>query len=492
MTEPRPFDRVERLLAWMLAGSSIAFALLYGVVALIRLRYPFELNYIESAMSMSVDRIQDGLSPYGAPSERHVALIYTPLFFYASALAAVLTGPGLTALRLVSVVASFAAMAGIGAITWTVSRSALASVVAGGFLAATYALTGGWLDVGRVDSLFLALMIAAMWLSRASRSTVGAVLAGCLWTAAVLTKQTAVLVAIPAVAAGAWQSRRDGLIRATAFGASLVGSAAILEVSSGGWFSFYVARVAAEQQLRFQNGGELLGFGFALPLSIALVVSAFFARSIRNRIAADLQLAAAIAALLASTVASALAEGAARNTLMPGAAAIAILLGLAVDAARRGSSTERRFTFAACLAQFLLVTYDPRPLVPSAADEAAGRALVRQLQERPGDVLVYEHTTLARLAGKRAFVHGAPAADLLRSKQSTPIEQFRAALLDVIASGGFSLVIIDRPEWFSDALAECYHEARPVFEDSTTFLPVAGYRTRPALMFARRDTCHDQ
>ena len=61
------------------------FVLMYVVVALLRLRYPYELEWIEGGMVNHVEQVRSGHSLYAAPSLTFTADIYTPLYFIVSA-----------------------------------------------------------------------------------------------------------------------------------------------------------------------------------------------------------------------------------------------------------------------------------------------------------------------------------------------------------------------------------------------------------------------
>src|SRR5829696_279318 len=87
-------------------AAAVAFVLLYLTLALIRLRYPFELEWMEGAMVDQVQRVVEGRPMYVAPTLDFVPFLYPPVYFWASAAVAMVTGVGFVALRLVSLVAS--------------------------------------------------------------------------------------------------------------------------------------------------------------------------------------------------------------------------------------------------------------------------------------------------------------------------------------------------------------------------------------------------
>ena len=115
-------------------------------------------------------RILAGQPLYPAPTAGYVPDGYPPLYFAVSAAAASVLGVSYLPLRLVSLVSSLVCFAVLGRLVQRETGSAAAGTAAAGVFAAVYFATHTWFDVGRVDSLFLALSIgglyAARWMSR--------------------------------------------------------------------------------------------------------------------------------------------------------------------------------------------------------------------------------------------------------------------------------------------------------------------------------------
>ncbi|MBL8716184.1 MAG: hypothetical protein JNL79_09325, partial [Myxococcales bacterium] len=70
----------------VLAGVGGSFLVLYVFVALRRLVYPFDLEWMEGGMVDQVRWILAGHKLYVKPSIDFVPFIYNPLYFYVSAL----------------------------------------------------------------------------------------------------------------------------------------------------------------------------------------------------------------------------------------------------------------------------------------------------------------------------------------------------------------------------------------------------------------------
>ena len=204
---PRRWDvpRAVRLAAALLGLAAIVT---YLVVALLRLGYPFPLEYLESNSLVEVQRILTGHALYTAPTAGYVPDGYPPLYFATSAAAASVLGLSYLPLRLVSLVSSLICFAVLARLVQRETASAAAGIAAAGLLAATYFVADTWFDVARVDSLFIALSVAALYTARWMRRTRGAVATGLLLAAAFLTKQNGLAEGVAVLGALAFGPRR--------------------------------------------------------------------------------------------------------------------------------------------------------------------------------------------------------------------------------------------------------------------------------------------
>ena len=186
-------------LAAALAGLAAIGAYLF--VALSRLDYPFALQQLEGNSLVEVHRILAGQPLYPAPTAGYVPDGYPPLYFLVSAAVARVLGAGYLSLRLVSLVSSLACFALLARLVQRETGSIAAGTGAAGVFAATYFTAGTWFDIGRVDSLFLALSLGGLYAARHMRGARGAIAAGALLAAAALTKQTALAESVAVTAA---------------------------------------------------------------------------------------------------------------------------------------------------------------------------------------------------------------------------------------------------------------------------------------------------
>src|SRR5579871_319493 len=175
-----PSSRRSALRAGNVAASAVGLAAAltgivavgaYLAIALSRLGYPFTLNGLESNSLVEVRRMLALQQVYAAPTVGYVPDGYPPLYFAVSTAAAGVLGPSYLPLRLVSLLSSLACFALLGRLVQRETGNTRAGMAAAGTLAATYFVTGTWLDVARVDSLFLALSAAALYTARWIHST---------------------------------------------------------------------------------------------------------------------------------------------------------------------------------------------------------------------------------------------------------------------------------------------------------------------------------
>lgn len=479
---------------WRLsAGVGGAFVLLLAVTMLLRARYPFELEWMEGATLEHVRRVLQGRPLYGKPSLEFVAFAYPPFYYYVAAGVARITGDGFLALRIVSIAATFGSLALIFAI---VRREAggMTGAVAAGLYAATYSASGAWMDLGRVDSLYLffALLTCSV-LMRAWKPRTFAE-AGMCAALALLTKQP-ITVALAPIAIYLMVKRTWRFLW---FGAAvLVVGAGIewcLDLQSGGWLRYYVYELP-RLRLAVSSQGSRLGLfwwsDMIRPLAPLFVVFGVAAVQLarkpavktRRREAGRRRRCALIAlGFIGSSCLAKLEGGAWANALMPAHAGVAILFGLAVATLGR----DRLLAPVAAVLQFGLLAYDPRPFVPRAADLDTGRAIVKRIAAIPGDILVVDHGYLAAAAGKRSYAHGWAMTDVLWADPNYAGPDLDREVREAIASGRFSALVLDKERHWFAADFDRYYVRSEDFGGDGTFEPASGSKRRPAAIFVRR------
>jgi Dolichyl-phosphate-mannose-protein mannosyltransferase len=475
-----------------LAGTGVSL-LTYLAVALLRMGYPFELEWMEGESVEHVARLLRGQPLYVAPTPDFIPFVYPPLFYAVAAAVAKLTGPGFFAARAVSFVSSMACLLAIYTLVWEETRDRFAAAAATGTFAATFRAGGAWLDLARVDSLFLALFLLGLVAMRRWPSARGYAAAGALFALSSLAKQTALAMCLPMLLFAALTAPR----RAAWLASSLVlvagAATAALLWTSQGWYGYYVF-------------GEPLRFAWARPVFLTFWTDDLLRPLPLAATAAAVTLAGLLAprerslfwllatvGMVGGAYRSRLQTGGYENVLLPAYAAVCVVCGLGVAAglaAARPLAEKRALAesavYAACLAQLALLAYDPRAAVPRAADRRAGEDVLRTLGRLPGEVFVPYHPYLAGLAGKRTFAHVMPVFDVLRLElpEAGPLaERYRAA----IRERRFGAIVLDEGSdyFFTPEIEASYVRARDLLADPEAFFPVTGVRTRPQRIYLR-------
>jgi hypothetical protein len=472
----------------VLAACSVVAIGAVLAVAVARLAYPGELEWLEGAMVDHVARVVHGQTLYPAPSVDFVAFGYGPLFAYVAAAISAVVGIGFVPLRLVSIGATLACFALLYAIVRRRTGSRLGGLVASGVYASTYAATNFAFDVGRVDSLSIALVLAALW-ATGSGETARAATGGAFAGLAVLAKQTAVLPALALLAVLVVRRRyRAGAWFVVVAAAVVLAVSIPLEVATGGWYRFFVAELYPRHHW---VPSEVSGFLVhdlwqVLPVGVVLTVVSTTAELRRRPL---IPLAPAMAAMILAAWLSRLHDGGAANVLMPAYAAVALGSGLALGAVDARNAADHRppvvtVASVALVIQFATLWFDPRPQIPSAAYTRAIDAFVAEVRAIPGDVLVPEHGGYAVIAGKAAGYDGTALRDVMVADPATG-RGVVTSIRDAVAAGRYSAIFLDNLDdaaLFGPGFRASYtcHQPDPAFANEAGY-PPTGLHTRPLI-----------
>jgi hypothetical protein len=503
----------ERGAAWA-ARLAVLVALapvaVYVWIAAHRFAYPYELDWLEGGAVELVGRVLDGKPLYAAPTLAYVSYTYPPLYTYVSAAVAEVTGLGFLPLRLVSFASSLVAFLALGRWVLVATRDRVAAVVAVGLFAATYGLSGWWFDVGRLDSLFVALTLVAFWLGRGAQGVRAGAAVGALAFLAFFTKQIALIAIAPALVWLALVRPRAGVSALAVLIALVAGSTLSLDAVSGGWYRYFgVSELAGQPWQRRMWVGfwridlyrHLRPLAWLLAVALIARVSVAVRRragsergwalpairpTVGGRIGIGYELAAAVGMLLAAWF-SRLHTGGYVNVLMPAYAACALGGGLAFAAMRRLGPLPALAAVALVLAQLAVLLQMPDHALPARVQRTAGTELIARLRSLPGPVLVLAHPWYGTLAGKGSFAQTDAITEVLRSHGARGASVLRSVLRDSLNRYRVQAVILDKapPSWLAPQLAHNF-ALQPGAVTHQLLRPPGDLRSAPTLLYLRK------
>ena len=446
-------------------------------------------------------RLVEGKPIYAPPSLDFIPYLYTPGYPAVLFALSKIFGLGYKLGRAVSLLGYFTVivLGYVYARREGGSRAAAAAAMA--IVFAAFVPTGAWYDLARPDSLFMGLVTAGLlvgWWQR--RSWVGGVAAALLLVATFFVKQTAApfMPALGLVLLLA--SPRVAVVYGVTLAAVGLPSLWLANHGSGGWFWTYISVLHRKHD--FFPARAFLGTPGRLALilgpSLLLVPWALWRRRTPGLVYATFLALAGIGAACASFG----TQWAFTNAFMPGVMLPAIAIGVAAGCLldeSRGSPPRRRPAVVYALLSLSLLCapggllplaarvlptswgldplqrptgYDPRRFVPTAADRAAGDALLARLRATDGEVLIPFHPFYAHLAGKRSYLHRMGVLDIWRAGMGAP-----RGLAAALAQHRFAAVVMDdkiEGNWFmwpellsSYRIAETLH-GPPVVSGSPT------------------------
>jgi hypothetical protein len=456
---------------------SSAYILIFVVVAVLRMGYHYELEWLEGSMVDHVARVLHSLPLYVPPSLDFIPTMYTPLYYYVSALIASVTGLGFLPLRLVSFLSAVGCFAVIFQLVRRETGQRWPAIIATGLFAATYVVTGTFFDLARVDA-FAAffLFLGTALIHRADRPS-RLMPAAVVFSLAFFAKQSA-LVPVGFLTMYVIYSVPRRSVWFIAPLVALIGCGALwMNHSSGGWFLYYVFEMPgrhAFMQSPLKDFFDRNLFKHA-PI-LCLIALLYLGNEFRARRRKSLVFALCL--LAGFTIISFLGKvkiGGYTNNLIPVYGALAIVTGFLLGSPER-LVFFRRHTQAfgiilslALVLQFARLWHDPVRLVPTEAMVNAGNELVRRLSEYPGRIYMPNHGYIPEMVGKPPTAHYQAYIDLVSADSAAG-----RAVMDELAMRlnrqAFSLVVLDTT-WGAPMPSASYRLITDSTADSVTYRP---------------------
>jgi hypothetical protein len=438
--------RTVRLAGCLVTALSILFVCLFLWAACKRLGYPFDVEWIESGILVSILRILHGQGMYVAPTLHYVPFLYTPLYMYIAAAATKLVGVahGYMGMRLVSTLATLATAAVIYALVRIETPRRVAAIAGAGLFLASYAVVGGFYDVGRVDSLFVLLLMLALLLQRRGYP----VLAAMVWVLVFQTKQTVLPLAIVVLLAE-WQRPRRMLAALATFAALTTLSVVAINHATGGWYGFYVFGVARGLPLVLRLFALFVPLEIAgpMPVAWALIVTALVVTRVRLERAMFYIFVSF--ALIGGIWFVESHRGAAGNSVIPVYAWTSVLFGVALARLLQYCEGRPRLELTVLLAgavQLIAMIYNPGRFVPPADTTARTQAYVDHLRSLPGDVWVVNHSYDAVLAGREPNAEGEALGAVIDADPKGIGARLHDELYSKMNTHAYTAVVVDTPD----------------------------------------------
>jgi hypothetical protein len=474
--ETTPAARNARYLLLALCG---VWTVVWVVLAAVRIRHPFELEWIGGSERDYVVRLNAGQPIYDSPSVDWIPSgPYPPIYFWISADLHRYTGlSAFASLRLVSILSTLGVASLLFAWVRRVGGSRDWAFAALGIFFAAYRITGAWYDVERVDMLALFLALAAAWWTERAQSSMGrarfglAAAAGAAFVLAFLTKQQGLFFFLGAAAA--LVLKREWKLAGTLAGVGVILTAATvwaLNASSNGWFGYYCFSLPLRSGIDLALARNFLLLD--LPLFAPCLILAIWAlKRLRAEDSPLLLMGSVTGFALFSTLLSRAHWGGDQNVLIPGFTMLTAF-GCASAAALEKASMGLRLPLTAlAIAQILVLAYRPDAQLPTAANREAGArfaAIVAQL-EREGEVLVLDHGGFTR----KPRCHFFGLMNVTNAEHELP-----ASVKEAFRTRRFAAIVLDESPPTTGPLAEMtkFYPRSTCLELTSTWV-VTGYLT---------------
>ncbi len=476
---------------------SIVFIGSFLFLAILRLRYPYEVEWLEGAFMDHVMRLRNGLPLYTRPSIDYIPYLYTPFYYYIAALSMSVFGEGFFAARLVSFVCTIASASLIFAFLYRhTSRSWILSLAGASIFIAAYGFGGYYYDVVRMDMLLVLLLLLGTFAACELRGRWSSLVPAVFLVLGFFTKQQALFV-LPVVAL--WltlKSRRRGIEFCVAAAVLFLAGFFYLQQSSDGWFYYYAFKITRQVGKNFHwvrslEAIPLFVIRYWAPAIFAIILlvatpSVRFRDTLRSPLGLVFMTSAA---LLLSGMVSLGNDMGYVNLLIPFVAFVSILLPLTLAELERGKTLRYSVGLAIALVQLLALYYNPtseKMVIASKHQESGGPEFLAALRAMPGEVYVPDHCYIPTLAGKKSHSHITSYFNLMEMHDSVSRE-LKQEFDSAFANKRFSAIILDDHGDARRDSTDGYHFARKIFTTPNIFLSRWGSgATRPDFVYLPR------
>lgn len=484
------FQRISNLLLFAISAIPVLF---FVFVISQRILLPVTFEWGEGAGLNQIQRILGGKALFVEPTIDFSALVYTPVYYYLSAALSFFIKPVLLAARLFSLLCALATAAILYRLVKTRTDNPLAGWFSLALFFSCYYLSDGYFDLARVDALYVFLAVAAFYIFLNSTTQLDYFLAGIVVVIGFFTKQSAVLVFLPlAIYLLRFHWKRTWILLPVIVLGILI-PVWVLNQFSNGWFGYYIFELPREHgfsplaAVNFWLGDLLRYLGIALGFSAVYMI---FSPACQKEVAAvdsqqkygklgkpdKQQVSDALITILFASGAvitswlTRSANGGGANNVMLAYTAVALLFGLGIGRAQsfvnKKDENVLRFQLLITLMiaiQFLGLIYNPFDLIPTHDEISANAALMEEIRDADGPVLIPYRSNLAIDVGKASQIHAVNLFELTGYFLGEFRPEGREILSQVqqnICDQTYSMIILDQPmPWFQEQIEIAYQRS---------------------------------
>ena len=480
--------KTRKALDWLVYTVGGAYVLLFLFAAILRLVYPYEVEWNEGAVLDHAIRVISSKPIYAAPSLDFTSFVYTPFYYYVVALVMKIGGVGLWAGRLISILSTLFTAA-IAEGLYSETSSSLLAFTSVALYIAFYHITGFFYDIVRMDALAVFLVAVSLYAALYVRR--GYLIAAVFAALAYFTKQQMLFI-VPALAIGlAFRSKKQALWFSIVSVVVIILGTFTFNAATNGWYKFYtltIPSMKAAQGFSWLTAIEFLPKWIfsALGLFTLIILIAITSHGKKNLKEHWPILWAAYAMALLSTAISIGNFGGYQNVFMPLTLMIAIMFPLCIHTISNALPEWSGLTRGIILLAFLSLAYNPlgeKMLFASAHQRQGGDEFIAKLKSIPGDVWIPFHGYISTLAGKPTHVHFMAMNDALVPHDSASL-RFQNEIDSSLAAHCFSVIILDEESVYHwDSIAH-YARSKAIFNTPNIFLSRIGEAgTRPNYIY---------
>ena len=482
----------ERWLRWLALAIGFAYAALFVFVAIRRILYPYEVEWNEGAILDHAIRVMHGESLYTAPSLTFAPFVYTPIYYWITAIVMKIAGVGLWSGRLISVAATFTTAYLVATIVYRETATKHLALIAALLYLAFYHATGFFYDIVRMDALALSFGIAAVYCALYIRR--GEILAAVCIALAYFTKQQMIAFWPPLAAWFIFYDRKRALSFILSSGLLVALIHFTLIWTTNDWYRFYtitIPGIKARKLFSWNDAFQFIPhdlFGTFAVFTIAIAAFFLLLRTKRQAQGNDRIIGLGFCYILsiASGALSLGNSGGYVNVLMPMAAMSAVLFPIAARAIGEGVLHRPAVIHWLSIAAFVSLIYNPfevTMLVPSDEDKQAGDAVVASLASMAGDIWIPFHGYLPALANKPMHIHFMAMNDALIPDDTTS-HRFQHEIDSAFTEHKFTAIIVDDDSVYKWRSIAHYQNIGRLIEPAGVFVSRIGDApTRPQFIY---------